>query len=125
MPQSLILAIGRDPGLLHLREEVLRTGGYAVVSTHSINDAVRKITEGDFDAVILCHTLPAGQKKTLISFVRAHSPSTPCVAIHTLSFAKDPLADLTLGSDPLALLAGLKAVLEQSQESRDCHGPQG
>lgn len=115
MPHSLILSIGSDPRILDTRELILRSAGYPVVSAVSIREAVYLLKDSDFDAVILCHSLPIKDCERLISAVRASGSRIPigCVSggapIETSSFA-----DGLLDKEPVAFLQDLERLLDRS-----------
>ena len=58
MPVSLILNVGQDPSLLETRSALLRAAGYIVESVLSIRESISHFQAGDFDLVVLCHTIP-------------------------------------------------------------------
>lgn len=117
MIRPVVLAVGRDPLLLETRSQVLRNAGYIVVSVQSVKDAFDQFRAGDFDLVVLCHSVSPEDRERLTYLIRAHSPATPVVLISAVSFSKDSSADATISNDPHALLAGLKEVLGKSGES--------
>jgi DNA-binding response OmpR family regulator len=66
MPQTLVLSVGLNPAILDSREPILQSVGYIVVSAPSIKEAVHHFQDGDFDLIILCHTLPIKDCERLI-----------------------------------------------------------
>jgi CheY-like chemotaxis protein len=58
MSSSNILAVGQDPVLLKTRSQVLRAEGFTVVPVLSLIKAIGYLLEGDFDLILLCHSIP-------------------------------------------------------------------
>jgi DNA-binding response OmpR family regulator len=71
MSLGIALAVSLDPSLLRTRSQVLQSAGYIVVSASSVKEAVDYFQAGDFDLVILCHSLPAKDRERLTSLIRA------------------------------------------------------
>lgn len=71
MPLTLVLTVGSDPLLLVARSEVLKSAGYIIVSALSIGEAADHFLNGDFDLVILCHSVPTKERERLIRVIRA------------------------------------------------------
>jgi DNA-binding response OmpR family regulator len=62
MPLTLVLSVGPNASLLETRNIVLRSAGYLVESASSMNEAVHRFLAGDFDLVILCHSVPIRER---------------------------------------------------------------
>jgi DNA-binding response OmpR family regulator len=77
----LVLSVGRDATLLAIRNLILSSAGYHVVAAATPEEFVERFYGGDFDAVVLCHSLPDDQRKRITELVHAHSPSTPVVVM--------------------------------------------
>jgi len=58
MSTAFILAVGQDNLLLNTRSSILRTAGYVVESVMSLTQALNQFLTGDFDLVLLCHSIP-------------------------------------------------------------------
>ncbi len=104
------LTVGRDPLLLHTRNEILRKYGIATVSALSIQDAFQIFQSGDFDFVLLCHSVPEAERKQLITLMRNRRASTPVITISEVSFYDDPFADITTINDPETMLRDIGRV---------------
>jgi CheY-like chemotaxis protein len=63
MPHTVILMVGRDRLLMKMRSQVLRGAGYTVEPSCSPLQAIDKFVTGDFDLVLLCHSIPAGDRE--------------------------------------------------------------
>lgn len=77
MPHTLVLAVGRDSVLLETRSQVLQAAGYTVIPERSLKKAVARFREGDFDLVLLCHSIPAQDRERLTLLLREHTSRTP------------------------------------------------
>lgn len=119
MPYVIILAVGYDPLVLETRSRVLQSAGYLVTSVLSSKQAIAQFLEGDFDLVVLCHSIPEKERQRLVSVIREHSSRTPIIFISSGLGQRDPSADVTIESDPKDLLSGLRAVLHEYRERLD------
>jgi CheY-like chemotaxis protein len=111
MPHTLVLAVGHDPVLLETRGQVLQAAGYTVVLELSLKKVVDRFREGDFDLVLLCHSIPAKDRELLTQLLRQHTSRTPIVSVSTNVCDLDSFADAMVGNDPGELLAGLRELL--------------
>ena len=108
---TVVLAVGLDSWRLTSQGSDLRSAGYVVISASSIRDAIEQFKVGDFDLVLLCHSISAEQKERLTSIIRASGSRTPVVWIPNASDDCDSLADGTLQGDASALLTGMEDIL--------------
>jgi DNA-binding response OmpR family regulator len=99
----VVLSAGRDRDLLRLRNAVLKTRDYTVVAAMTTAEVISKFHEGDFDIVLLCHTIPLEDQKAISNAVRSASPSTPVLAV-THSGEISPYSDLLVENNPEAIL---------------------
>ena len=82
MPQTSILSVGIDHELLPLRNRVLRElGGYAVREQSDLSQVLSVLMDGDFDLVILCHSIPPKERQGLAIATKAAKPSTLVLAV--------------------------------------------
>jgi DNA-binding NtrC family response regulator len=109
----ILLAVGRDSVLLDSRSRLLRSDGYTVVNAFSGQQALALFLAGDFDAVVLCHSIPARERQTLAQAFHDHSPSTPVVLISTGFTSHDSIVDATLDNEPKHLLGELPKILHK------------
>jgi CheY-like chemotaxis protein len=77
----LILSAGRDPDLLKTRNAALQAQGYRVAAAFDSYEVVDKLLNGDFDLVLLCHTMPEEDRRRLARIISRHTPSTPVILI--------------------------------------------
>ena len=117
MHHTVILAVGCDPVLSDTRSQLLRNAGYIVVSTISLRKAIACFLEGDFDLVLLCHSIPVQGRERMAQLMREHASRTPIVTVATSVGQCDPFADATIESDPENLIAGLREVLNEKEET--------
>jgi CheY-like chemotaxis protein len=80
MPLRVVLTVGFDQSLLRPRTLVLQCAGYHVESASSLKDAVDRFQSGDFDLVLLCHSVPRKDRYRLTSFLRSSGSRTPIVS---------------------------------------------
>jgi DNA-binding response OmpR family regulator len=111
MAVTVVLAVGLDPWMLMTQESVWRSEGYIVIHTHSIRDAIDHFKAGDFDLVLLGHSIPVESKERLTYLIRASGSTTPVVSISNSGEVCDTFADATLRNDPRELLTGIKELL--------------
>jgi len=111
MPLTLVLTVGSDSSLLGSLSEVLKSAGYMVVSALSIREAVDRFQDGDFDLIILCHSIPTKDRERLIGLIRASGSLTPIVCIAKTSGRNDALQTATLNeNDTKEFLADLREI---------------
>ena len=112
MPLTLILTVSPDPDLLESRCSILRSVGYIVESAISIDKAIDRFEGGDFDLVLLCHSIPHEERDLLTNLIRRSGSHVPVVCIDSIAGnGRDALADATVDSAPEKLLAAIKEVL--------------
>lgn len=118
MSRAVILSVSPSPALLQTRSHLLRRAGYRVADQSSIDAAAKEFLDGDFDAVILCHSIAADQRTRLIKVIRSHSPSTSILIVSGRFGESDPRVDAVVENDPEVLLSGVAAALAGSANSR-------
>jgi CheY-like chemotaxis protein len=112
MPIKLILAVGREPALLEYRSQILRSAGYIVDSELSLKRAIQRYKYGDFDLVLLCHTIPVQERDRLISSIQAFGSLTPVVTVAPPgSQAPDAADDVTSEGRPEEFLSSIQCAL--------------
>ena len=116
MPLTLVLAIGLDPFSLEIRNALLQSAGYIVVSALSLKEAVNQFLNGDFDLVLLDNSLPPQDRDRITSLIRVSGSRTPVVSIASGTFATEnghshSLVDATFDEHPDNLLRGIRSVL--------------
>lgn len=111
MALTVVLSVGLDPDLLKTRNLVLHSAGYTVASACSIQEAIHRFQAGDFDLVLLCQSLPAKERDGLTWWMRASRPGIPVVTVAGNLRSGDVVAAVTVGSEPGALLRGIRELL--------------
>src|SRR5690348_3227122 len=117
MPHTLILMVGRDRILVETRSQVLRAAGYSVVATFTPRQAIDEFVKGDFDLVLLCHSISGDGRERLVKVLREYTSRTPIISVAAFSGQFDGFADGTIESDPSLLLAGLREVLHRGKDN--------
>ena len=111
---TLILNVGNDAALLRSRTLLLQSRGYTVVAAYSSDDAMNRFREGDFDLVVLWHSIPGDEAKRLIRGIRDSGPATPVISVAPVSQPHpDPFATVTLGNSPEELLIAIDVALQR------------
>ena len=117
MPLTMVLAVGLDPSLLETRSLVLQSAGYIVESALSVKEAVDRFQSGDFDLVLLCHSVPRKDRDRVTSLIRASGSRTPIVSIAGDLGECDAFANATLEDGPNNFLAGIRHVLAKAEKA--------
>jgi CheY-like chemotaxis protein len=112
MPRNTILSAGRDRLLLFTRNRVLEEAGYSVTPSTTAAKTVEKFFAGDFDLVILCHSIPIEERERIAMLAHNHSPSTPVIVLADLPTRKYEFGDMTIDSDATTLLRALPQALK-------------
>src|SRR5258705_7523898 len=81
MPLTIVLSVGFDPSLLRPRTLVLQSAGYLVESASSLKEAVDRFQSGDFDLVLLFHSVPRKDRYRLTSVLRSSGSRIPIISI--------------------------------------------
>jgi CheY-like chemotaxis protein len=100
----LILSAGRDADLLKRRNAALTEQGYKVAAASSSCEVVDKLLNGDFDVVLLCHTIPEEDRQRLARIIASYSPSTPVVFISVTERTEGELGAQMVSCRPDQLL---------------------
>ena len=109
---TLILSAGRDLNLLKRRNAALTAAGYTVVTAVNSPDVVNKLFAGDFDLVVLCHTLGEQQQQRVAHIINGYTPSTPVIALSQVEerdCAGDPNPGILAIKSALARHTGFRA----------------
>jgi DNA-binding response OmpR family regulator len=114
---TMILSVGNDPSLLRTRNEILFSSGYSVVLAYSEAEAINNFLNGDFDLVILCHSIPHQEKRLIVASMRHHSPYTPIMLLASGMADACDFGDRNVDASPESLLAAIPEMLRRSAES--------
>ena len=104
---TVVLAVGSDAWKLAAQNSVLRPAGYIVVSASSIRDAIDRFEAGDFDLVLLDHSISVESKERLSFLIQASGARTPVLSIADSPCDPRSFADATIKNDPVTMLAGV------------------
>jgi len=116
LPLATILSTGRDANLLTTRNEVLKSKGYAVVAAITPSEIVNSFFDGDFDLVIVCHSIPAEERRKIVRLVRNHAPSTPVVVLSAHEAQPAEEGAIRVRTEPEAILAAISSATRSSLE---------
>jgi CheY-like chemotaxis protein len=117
---AVILAVGHDPLLSETRSSILRAAGYLVESASSIGQAIDLFRDGDFDLVVLCHSIPAQERDLFLRLIRAYGSSVPIVCIAPISDRHpETSADFIIEGRPMGLLCGVETALNKAVRQHD------
>lgn len=108
---TLILSVGYDPVLLGTRRLLLQSAGYIVESSGSVENAIYRFRTGDFDLVVLCHSMPEQERRRLLHLIRDYGSATPVIFISSAEPSPDGFSDLSIENHPAALLDAVRAML--------------
>lgn len=111
MPLTVLLAVGLDSSLLQRQRPVWQSAGYYVTSAGSIREGIAQFHEGDFDLVLLSHSIPAESRERLAFLIRASGSRIPVVCVTDSSNGCDSFADATIQDGPDNLLQGIEDLL--------------
>ena len=81
-----------------------------------------RFPEGDFDLVLLCHSIAASDRELLTQLLRQHTSRTPIVTVAATLCEFDSFTDATIGNDPKELLAGLLELLSGQEREQEISG---
>lgn len=94
--QIVVLSIGQDATLLLTRNQVLERAGYSVESYVNTAAAMRRFSDGDFDVVVLCHSVKREDRERLVAKMKASRPSA--VLVFVSDGEEAGVADVTVHS---------------------------
>lgn len=118
MPLTVLLAVGLDSSLLGIHGPAWQSAGYFVTSTTSIREAILHVNEGDFDLVLLGHSIPAQSRERLTFLIRASGSRIPVVCVTNSSSDSDKFADATIPNEPEHLLQSIAELLAQRAQAQ-------
>jgi len=111
MPITLVLAIGSDSTLFEAQRRILQSAGYLVTSAWSMKAAIDDFQEGDFDLVVLSHSLPMASRERLLSLIRASGSRVPVVCTTDSSADFDSFPNAAVANEPHELMREIGMVL--------------
>jgi CheY-like chemotaxis protein len=111
MPLTVVLSVGKDFRLLEVRSLILRAAGYVVKTAVCAREAVEQFQGGDFDIVILCHSLTVEDTACLTRSIGNSNPRVPIITITDVTGRCGYSLDAELDRDASDLLRGLAELL--------------
>ena len=87
---ATILSVGEDPQLLSLREAVLRTAGFTVLTVSDSEAAFSQIDQGNPLVMLLCYSLPVEVRRHLAKHFRERCPTGHIIAITNMPQSRPP-----------------------------------
>ena len=113
---SIILSVGRDHLLMPLRTMVLHRAGYVVREAYAGDEALRLLSSGKFDLLLICHTIPEPEQRELIAAVRRALPGLPIACMNS---NEHPIQEHCSAVDNMApaFLTDLSEVLHKTVSS--------
>jgi DNA-binding NarL/FixJ family response regulator len=112
MSFTVILALGLD-SLVAAQRSVWQSAGYFVTPIKSISEAIVHLREGDFDLVLLGHSIPTDSRERFTFLIRESGSRTPVVSITDSSTERDSFADATIRNDPASLLKSIRELMAE------------
>jgi len=76
-----ILSVSYDETLLRTRELLLESAGHSVVSAFGHHEALESCTTGEFELVIIGHSIPKKDKLDVIERFRKTNPDATVIAL--------------------------------------------
>ncbi len=111
MPLTVVLAVDFDSSLLATKSPVWESAGYVVTAAGSIAEAGARFQDGDFDLVLLGHSIPVESRKRFTSLIRATGSKIPVVYVSQSPSDRDLYADATIRDEPIGLLRGIREIM--------------
>jgi CheY-like chemotaxis protein len=76
-----ILSAGHNAALLRLRNNIIETAGYLVVTTKESKVLLQLAEAEQFDAVVLCSSIPVHLQQVIVREIKQRKPELPVVVI--------------------------------------------
>lgn len=117
-----ILCVDDEPRIVHLKCAILEAAGHTVTASTSARDAIEKLHNGSFDAVVTDWRLGDGNGRTVVQAAKNHSTMPVVVVSGYVSEAfqaAEPLADLYLEKpvNPEELVTIVNELLKSSERA--------
>jgi len=116
-----VISVGSDPELVWLRDYVLQTAGFNVLSTTDASDALARVKRGECAILVLCYSLSSGVMQDLSGALKEYCPRSRTLFITNVRADKPEFADaLVYGVEgPEALIESINALVAQRAESAE------
>jgi DNA-binding NtrC family response regulator len=119
---SRILCVDDEPNVVNLKCRILEAAGHTVTASTSARDAIERLSQGDFDAVVTDWRLGDANGRAVVQAAKTHS-TMPVVVVSGYvaeAFqAAEPLADLYLEKpvNPEELVTIVNELLKTSERA--------
>lgn len=114
----VVLAVGKEKTLLKTRSTVLRSAGFVVVECLSPQHAIAVFYAGDFDCVILCHSVPREDALRLEGAMHFRSPGTPILYVQSFAGNEESCL-IAVESEPQQLLETLSRLTAERSSIKE------
>ena len=118
MATIVVLAVCLDQSLPGTEASAWRSAGYFFIPAASVKEAINHFMSGDFDLVLLGHSIPKDARERLNVLIRATGSQVPVVCIAGSSGHHDSFADATFEQDSNELLTGIGELLKNKAKER-------
>jgi CheY-like chemotaxis protein len=102
MMRKRILLVDDNPTLLAMLQLRLEHNGYAVETAGNGREALAKVAQANYDAVLLDYRMPGIDGLAVLQHIRAHYPSLPVVMM--TGDKRSPVANQALAAGAQACL---------------------
>jgi hypothetical protein len=116
MALKIVLSVGVDSWMLAAHRVEWRSAGFIVLPVITMGEAFEHFRLGDFDLVLLGHSLPVESKERLTFLIRSCGSRTPVVSIADTAGDCDSFATATIRNDGNALLEGMGELLAKASK---------
>ena len=116
MPLAVVLAVGVDSSLLASQRPVWQSAGYRITAPASIREAMVQFWGGDFDLILLSHSIPIESRERLTFLIRASGSRKPLVCVTDLPGDHDSLR-ATIRNEPDHLLQVIGELLAKRMKT--------
>jgi hypothetical protein len=113
MSLNVVLAVGVDSWMLTAHTAEWRSAGFIVLPVTAMREAFEHFRTGDFDLVLLGHSLSLESKERLTYLIRSSGSHTPVISIADPPSHCDLFANATIPNDAGALLQGMRQLLAE------------
>lgn len=98
-----ILIVDDEPGVRAFFERILSEDGYYVTAVGTAHQAMRTLSDGEFEVVVLDFSLPDGDGLEIVRQIHSEAPHLPILAISGFMVGDMPTIALAAGAtDTLA-----------------------
>ena len=88
-----------------------KSAGYFFIPANSVKEAISHFKSGDFDLVMLGHSIPAESRERLTFLIRSTGSNVPVVCLADSCSHQDSFADATFDRASSEILTGIDDLL--------------